>query len=111
LDGKRLGFTRTGPRVEFLSQEGRRVIDEVLVLPQGPGLVVRTWSGGSARWELNVFTAGGVRRYPLPLTSSRPHDHLRGDVRDGKIALLRSLHNSGGATAEAEIVVLAAPRG
>lgn len=111
VDRKKLGLALPGPRVVFLSQEGRRTIDELLVLPQGPGLVVRTWSEGNARWELYVFTALGVSRHPLPLTSARAFDHLRGDVRDGKIVLLRSARNTGGETAETEIVVLEAPRG
>jgi hypothetical protein len=110
LDKKKMGLAEAGARLAFVNQEGRRVLDEILALPQGPGLVLRTWSRGSARWDLFVLTAAGVRHVPLPLTSSRPFDRLRGDVRNGKIALLRSAHISGGLTAEGEIVVLSVPR-
>ena len=68
-----------------------RVVDDILSLPQGPGLLVRSvGEDGRARWELKVLTANRVRTYAVPVLGRRPLDRLRGDVRDGRIVLLLS---------------------
>jgi hypothetical protein len=65
------------------------VLDAILPLPQGPGLLVRSWGAdGQAHWTLKVLRAGGVETYAVPIVGRRPSDRLRGDVRDGKIVLL-----------------------
>jgi hypothetical protein len=65
------------------------VLDAILPLPQGPGLLVRSWGpDGRAHWTLKVLQAGGIRTYAVPIVGRRPSDRLRGDVRDGKIVLL-----------------------
>jgi hypothetical protein len=65
------------------------VLDAILPLPQGPGLLVRSWGpDGRAHWTLKVLKADGVKTYNVPVVSTRSSDRLRGDVRDGKIVLL-----------------------
>jgi hypothetical protein len=65
------------------------VLDDILPLPQGPGLLVRSWGAdGEAHWSLKVLRAGGIQTYTVPVVSRRPSDRLHGDVRDGKIVLL-----------------------
>lgn len=66
----------------------RRVLDEVLPLPDGPGFVVRTRSAGKTTWQLKVPRGGKVDTYAIPVSSSEERSHLRGDVRDGRIVLL-----------------------
>ncbi len=66
-------------------------IDDVLPLPQGPGVLVRSWGAdGQAHWMLKVLQADGIKTYSVPVTGHRPFDRLRGDVRDGRIAFLLS---------------------
>lgn len=67
------------------------VVDDILPLPQGPGLLVRSWGpDGQAHWTLKVLQAGTITTYTVPLTGHRPSDRLQGDVRNGKIVLLSS---------------------
>ena len=68
--------------VGFLNQ--RRILDEILDLPQGPGLVVRTVAAGTTRWQLRTLPlhGGPATVYDLPVTSPSPFSHLRGDVAD-----------------------------
>lgn len=67
----------------------RRVLDDVIPLPQGAGLVVRTVAGGTTRWDLKILrTDGRVEPHPLPFTGPSPHWHLRADVRGDRIAWL-----------------------
>ena len=66
-------------------------IDDILPLPQGPGLLVRSWgTDGQAHWMLKVLTAGGIETYVVPVTGKRPLDRLHGDIRNGRIVLLLS---------------------
>jgi hypothetical protein len=70
----------------------RRVLDDILPLPEGPGLLVR-FQGPDRRihWELRVLrAAGGIVTYPVPLVGERPLDRLHGDVRGSKAVLLKS---------------------
>jgi hypothetical protein len=89
-------------------------LDDILPLPEGPGLLVRTWGNDRrAHWELKVLTASGIKTYEVPVTGLRPTDRLRGDVRDGKIALLLSGSWYSGkhsrSDPDGEVLVLAAP--
>jgi len=67
-----------------------RVIDDILPLPQGPGLLVRTGKDGRVHWSLKVLQPEGIETYAVPVVGSRTHDRLHGDVRKGKIVLLLS---------------------
>jgi len=65
-----------------------RLVDEILPLSSGIGLVVRHVAGGEVRWELEVLGESDVKVYRLPITESTPYARLKGDVRGGKIVLL-----------------------
>ncbi|HVT19172.1 MAG TPA: hypothetical protein VHQ90_23705 [Thermoanaerobaculia bacterium] len=68
-----------------------RTVDSILPLPQGPGLLVRSWGeDGEVHWLLKVLSATRVETYTVPITGRRPTDRLRGDVRAGRIAFLLS---------------------
>lgn len=70
----------------------RRVLDEVLALPQGIGFVVRSRSQGVTRWQLSVLSPEGkVAHYDIPVTSPSEYARLAGDARGGRIALLLNL--------------------
>jgi hypothetical protein len=70
---------------------GHRVLDDILPLPEGPGLLVRSWgTDGLVHWSLKVLRPEGVKSYTVPVVSRRSVDRLHGDVRDGKIVLLLS---------------------
>lgn len=66
-----------------------RVLDDILPLPEGPGLLIRSvGKDGKLHWDLTVLKSNGIATYPLPLEGTRPTDRLHGDVRGGKIVLL-----------------------
>jgi hypothetical protein len=88
----------------------RTVIDEVLPLRRGPGLLVRTPTSGAAEWRLGVLE-DDVRWYGVPVA---PHGsaRLRGDVDEkGRIVVVtvpRSMHEAA-AISSAELLVLRLP--
>jgi hypothetical protein len=70
---------------------GHHVLDDILPLPQGPGLLVRFWgTDRQAHWTLKVLEPGGVKTCAVPVVGHRPVDRLHGDVRNGRIVLLLS---------------------
>lgn len=73
------------PRWKWL--EKRAVLDEVLDLPGGPGLVIRKVENGRTSWDL-VRLAGKTSTERLPFHSPNPNAHLRADVRLGRIAFV-----------------------
>jgi hypothetical protein len=67
----------------------RRIVDDVLPLPAGPGLLVRSVQQGQVRWVLKVLRPdGSVAVYDVPVYAQSPFAHLKGDLRQGKLALL-----------------------
>lgn len=88
-----------------------RIVDEVLPLPSGPGLVIRSVEAGTVRWELDVLGAGGIETYEIPLPSASAYVRASGDVRAGKIVLLVADRRveAPGRKAASRLVVLAAP--
>lgn len=67
-----------------------RIVDDVLALPGGPGLLVRSvGEDGLPRWQLRVLAAAEVETYSVPVVGERPDDSLHGDVRGDRILLLR----------------------
>jgi hypothetical protein len=71
-----------------------RVVDDIVPLPQGPGVLVRAIKNGEVRWQLKLLRPGGtVVTYALPFTSKRLTDRLRADVRGGRMILLRYPHH------------------
>jgi len=69
-----------------------RVLDGVLPLPQGPGLIIRSVAGGKVHWQLVVLQGAGAVVYDVPLTGTPPYDRLRGDVLGSRIVLLLGPH-------------------
>jgi hypothetical protein len=76
------------PRYEFLNKY--RTIEEILPLPQGPGLLIRYVAQGRVHWELKVLAGERILTYQVPITGELPYDRLHGDVRGGRIVLLRA---------------------
>lgn len=84
--------TRPEEQVAWLNRH--RILDDVLALPGGPGLLVRSFGpGDKVRWHLRVLRPSGVLVYEVPLAGDRPTDRLRGDVRNDRIVLLVSEHS------------------
>lgn len=75
------------PRFEWIN--AHTVIDDVLVLPSGPALVLRAKGGHETRWSLlHLLPDGKTRAEPLPLSSRSAFAHIRGDVRGKTIAFV-----------------------
>jgi hypothetical protein len=67
----------------------RRLVDAVLPLAAGPGLLVRTADKGRTRWDLKLLRRdGAVVTVTVPVEGSSEFFALAGDVRAGKIVLL-----------------------
>lgn len=78
-------------RFDFINQH--RVLEDILPLAAGPGLLIRFVADGKVHWELKVLQSGPrVLTYQVPLTGNLPFDRLRGDARGGRIVLLRGAH-------------------
>lgn len=67
----------------------RRIVDDVLPLPAGTGLLIRSIQQGQVRWVLKVLRPdGGVGVYDVPVKALNLFSHLKGDFRQGRLALL-----------------------
>jgi hypothetical protein len=78
-------------RFDFINQH--RVLEEILPLEEGPGLLIRSVKDGKVGWELKVLQSGErVLSYEVPVAGELPYDRLRGDVRGNRIVLLRAAH-------------------
>lgn len=86
-EGTRLGSTIEGI-LSWLN--ARRVLDDVIPLPEGPGILVRyLGDDGKLHWELRILRpAGGVEVHALPLESRSLNTRLHADVRGTKVAFL-----------------------
>lgn len=58
-----------------------RIVDDVVELPSGPALLIRSREADVTRWELTPLGKGEARR--LPVTSPSPWAHLSADARNG----------------------------
>jgi hypothetical protein len=68
-----------------------RITDEILSLPSGPALVVRSAAPGGTSWELYLLEdTGTARASRLPISSPSRLSYLRGDVRGNQVVLLVS---------------------
>ncbi len=74
-------------RTEWVNQ--RRTVDEILPLPEGPGLILRKTSGTATTWQLKMLGIDrDVKVVDLPFSGSSPHWHLRADLRGQRIVFL-----------------------
>jgi hypothetical protein len=66
-----------------------RVVDEVLALPTGPGIVVREWKEGMVRWDLvALLPEGKHEQETLPFYSSSDETFLAGDAQGDRLAFV-----------------------
>jgi hypothetical protein len=92
------------PRFAWLNQ--RRTVDDVLPLPEGAGLLVRSVREGRANWQLVLLGAdGAVTRLEISIAGNGPTSHLRGDVRQGRIVLLMYDYGRDGPPAAPRLLV------
>lgn len=74
-------------RAEWVNQ--RRTVDEILPLPEGPGLILRRTSDTATTWQLKVQGIDReVKVVDLPFSGPSPHWHLRADLRGQRIVFL-----------------------
>jgi hypothetical protein len=68
-----------------------QVLDDILPLPQGPGLLIRSFGADrKVHWTLKILRRqGDIQTYQVPLLGEQPFDRLRADVRNDRIVLLR----------------------
>jgi hypothetical protein len=93
-------------RAAWLNQ--RRILDDILPLQQGPGLVIRSVSQGQVHWTLKVLTkGGGIPTYNIPLKSQNELSTLKGDVRGNKIVFVMSAFKKDAMTSEISRLVIA----
>lgn len=92
-------------RYEFLSRHA--ILDEVLPLAEGPGLIIRTVGlDNKLHWTLKILQSGErVLTYELPITGNPPYERLEGDARGNRIVLLVS-NQGGGAPPPAHLMEL-----
>jgi len=75
------------PRLAWVN--ARRIVDDVLPLPAGPGLLIRSVQQGKVRWVLKVLHPdGSVALYDVPVHAQTPFAHLKGDFRQNRLVLL-----------------------
>lgn len=74
-------------RIAWANQ--RRTVDDVLPLPEGPGLIVRSAGRDGTRWQLKTLHPdGSVSSCGIPVTSSSRLAHLKGDLRGDEVVFL-----------------------
>lgn len=94
-------------REAWLAQ--RRIVDDVLPLRQGPGLLVRRVEKGGTRWQLIVLKLDGTTStVEVPFTCPSPKCHARADVRGDRIAFLL-VDRDRASTLPSRLVVTSAP--
>lgn len=90
-----------------------RVVDEVLPLPSGPGVVIRSFAAGKVRWELDVLGEKGIETYEIPVPRATAYSRLRGDSRDGRIvfAVVDDSFRPDAAKSASELLIMELPNG
>lgn len=87
-----LGITgpiRIDPHAQNQWLGQRRVVDEILPLAAGPGIIIRERHGAEIHWRMAMLTIDGkVSWLDLPLKGSSTYSHLKGDVRGSRIVFL-----------------------
>jgi len=78
------------PPARWAWLDARLILDALVPLPQGIGLVVRSVLDGQQRWELIPLSLdGGVAgRVPLPIPPVNELTHLEADSRGNRLAIL-----------------------
>lgn len=61
----------------------RRILEDILPLPDGPGLIVRSASQGKVSWQLLILRGNGeVRKQALPVSSRTQRDRVQGGMSE-----------------------------
>lgn len=77
------------PEERFAWLNLRTTIEDILPLPQGPAIIVRTVSNGTTLWKMKLLRKDGTAEtYAIPISSQGILDHLRGDVQGDRIVFL-----------------------
>lgn len=76
------------PRVAWLNQ--RHTLEDILPLPHGPGLLIRSVSQGRPSWTLKVLErdGSGHTTFAVPIPPVSDLSHLRSDIRGHRIVFL-----------------------
>lgn len=89
----------------------RRVLDDIIALPQGGGLLVRQAANGKTSWQVKILRRdGNVASHVLPFTGPSPDWHLRADVQGGKIAYLLKEYAVSSPPSPSRLVVTTLPK-
>lgn len=114
-DGEETGWQEKGlgePASLGKYLAARRIIEEVLPLPEGAAIVVREPKGDGAKWRLGVL-GPEVQWYDIPVSGVSSVARLRGDAdAKGRIVLVgtpREFYESA-RVSENEVLVLRLPR-
>lgn len=82
-------FSDIGPRREW--QNRRQLLDEMVVLPEGPLLIIRQPVANGTRWRGVLLPYDGPPvSVAIPVTSASRHAHLKADVRGSRVAFVVS---------------------
>jgi hypothetical protein len=89
-----------------------RVLDDLVPLPEGPGLLIRTRDGDTTRWQLRVLRDDGPPlTLELPVTSPSPHAHLRADrLGADLVVMLKEIHDIGARPSIEQKILVLEPR-
>lgn len=82
------GLLATNPEARQQWINRHVVVDEILDLPDGPALAVRSISEGRTQWNLVQLSATKIKRRRLPFDAVSPWAHLSADRRGDRLALL-----------------------
>ncbi|MFL6201871.1 MAG: hypothetical protein ACJ76J_22080 [Thermoanaerobaculia bacterium] len=96
------------PRSAWINQ--RRVLDDIIALPQGAGLLIRQVANGKTNWQVKILRRDGqIASHVLPFTGPSPHWHLRADVQGKRIAYLLKEYAASSPPSPSRLVVTTLP--
>lgn len=73
-----------GPRQSWMNR--RQLLDEMIVLPEGPMLIIRQPVLNGTRWRGVLLPYSGKPvDVAIPVSSKSPHAHVRADVRGSRV--------------------------
>lgn len=72
------------PRQQWRNR--RQLLDELVVLPEGPVLIIRQPAADGTRWRGILLPYDGAPvALSIPVSSPSPHAHIKGDVRNNRV--------------------------
>lgn len=79
----------TDIHLRFVWLNRRLVVDDIVPLSDGIGLIVRNNRGATSWSLLSIMNDGTIQQESLPIPSGSPFARLQGDIKDGKLLLLK----------------------